>query len=204
MLRQSAFLPTFLCILVIAPLIALSHPFFAPFHRKHNIDTSIPQQQQQQQQQLIFDSHHNNRHSFEQPIVSQQPQQQQNEDSTEYPDEVLTMRHILHHGGRRYPKLFRRLDFSPEDILLNELLTGRSMSHQLKVQKTTTIKPRGEKFKSFRSRGFRAVELSPDQSFGPETWTREEIIAPNITDKETIVQLSMINYNSYTEVASPG
>ncbi|KAF9112150.1 putative lipase atg15 [Mortierella sp. AM989] len=78
------------------------------------------------------------------------------------------------------------------------------MSHQVKVKKTTTIKPRGEQYKSFRSKGFRAVNLSQDQSFGPETWIREEVIAPDVTDKETIVQLSKMNYNSYTEVASPG
>ncbi|KAF9348451.1 putative lipase atg15 [Mortierella sp. AD094] len=124
--------------------------------------------------------------------------------SQDPPDEVLTLRHILHHGGRRYPQLFRRLDISPEDILLNELLTGESMSHQVKVKKTTTVKPRGEEFKSFRSMGFRAMGISQDQSFGPESWTREEVDAPDVTDKETIVQLSKMNYNSYTEVASPG
>lgn len=46
--------------------------------------------------------------------------------------------------------------------------------------------------------------LTEDQSFGPDSYQREVVDAPDMTDKETIVQLSKMNYNSYTEVASPG
>jgi lipase ATG15 len=46
--------------------------------------------------------------------------------------------------------------------------------------------------------------LTEDQSFGPDSYRREVVDAPDVTDKETIVQLSKMNYNSYTEVMSPG
>ncbi|KAG0275100.1 putative lipase atg15 [Linnemannia exigua] len=46
--------------------------------------------------------------------------------------------------------------------------------------------------------------LTEDQSFGPDSYRREVVDAPDVTDKETVVQLSKMNYNSYTEVASPG
>lgn len=46
--------------------------------------------------------------------------------------------------------------------------------------------------------------IQQDQSFGPESYERELVNAPDMTDQETLVQLAKMNYNSYTEVASPG
>ncbi|KAF9191400.1 putative lipase atg15 [Haplosporangium sp. Z 767] len=218
MLRQRASLYSLLLltILALAPLLILAHPFYIPYFRQHQ---KRPQEQDSQQDkgtQLAFGSHRN-QHSFHPPVPpndqkprTQQQQQQQQDDpllasvGQDRPDEVLTLRHILHHGGRQFPNLFRRLDLSRTDILLSELLTGESLTHKLKVKTTTTLKPRGEEFRSFRSRGFRAMGLNQDQSFGPESWTREVVDAPNVDDQETIVQLAKMNYNSYTEVASPG
>ncbi|KAF9918667.1 putative lipase atg15 [Lobosporangium transversale] len=113
------------------------------------------------------------------------------------PDQKLTLRHLLHHGGHRYPKLFRRMDLQPADVALAEQLTGESLAFQLKVTASSTLKPRDQ---TYRSQGFR----SPGSSIGPGSWTKEIIAAPDVTDKETIIQLGMMNYNSYTEVASPG
>ncbi|KAF9415674.1 putative lipase atg15 [Podila epigama] len=130
------------------------------------------------------------------------------------PDEFVSLRHVLHHGGNRYPDLYRRLDVSPVDLLLTELITGESSTHRIKVKTTTTLKPRDPDIVSkgsgsssaqskLKRQGFRAW-TTEDTSIGPESWTKEVVDAPDITDKDTIVQLSKINYNSYTEVASPG
>ncbi|KAF9586619.1 putative lipase atg15 [Lunasporangiospora selenospora] len=142
------------------------------------------------------------------------------------PDTVVTLRHILHHGGNRYPQLFRKLDLSPIDIILSELLTGQDLTHRLKVKTTTTLTPRipddsdsdsdsvsGGRTQhnpsrsrprvSFRSKGFRSMRLQ-EQSFGPESYTKDLIRGPDVMDKDTLVQLAMMNYNSYTEVGSPG
>ncbi|KAG0238367.1 putative lipase atg15 [Actinomortierella wolfii] len=114
------------------------------------------------------------------------------------PEQTLRLRHMLHHGGRRYPQLFRRKDISTQDRFLSEMLTGESLSHQFKVRTTTTLKPRDQ---SYRSQGFRFLK---DQSIAPGSWTKETIDAPDVMDKDTLIQLAKLNYNSYTEVASPG
>lgn len=115
----------------------------------------------------------------------------------ELPDETLSLRHLLHHGGSRYPGLFRRMDLEASDIQRSELLTGESLVHRVKVKGTTTLKPRDQ---SYRNQGFRSF----DTSIGPESWTKQVVPAPDVTDKESVLQLSKMNYNSYTEVASPG
>ncbi|KAG0344170.1 hypothetical protein BG004_004675, partial [Podila humilis] len=134
-------------------------------------------------------------------------------------EQVLTLRHVLHHGGVRYPKLFRQKDLRLTDVLLSEMLTGQSLTHRIKTAKTTTLKPKDEynmhmnsiksnnnkqnrrKASEIRSQGFRTFD---DTSLGPESWTRETVSAPDVEDRETIIQLAKMNYNSYTEVASPG
>ncbi|KAH7059683.1 Alpha/Beta hydrolase protein [Linnemannia elongata] len=228
MLRQSAnttsttsiFLLALLSFLALTPLLATPYPFRLPFF-KPSTEPSPPLQdlsfsQQQHTFQPPGQRHQHHHHNDPQPLKGPLPGQ-------ERPDSVLTLRHILHHGGHKYPKLFRQLDLSPADILLSELLTGESLTHRLKVKTTTTIKPhenqdddsvlsasasakgktkewRGKK----RSQGFRSMGLTEDQSFGPDSYRREVVDAPDVTDKETIVQLSKMNYNSYTEVMSPG
>jgi len=226
--RQSAFpsfhrsRPLLLGLLVLLlDLVWLSSAFpFSSYFRPPQPQRTEPPliQQGQQQQQLVFESHRP--HNHQQQLPPHVPEQR--------PDEFLTLRHILHRGGHRYPGLSRRLDLSPMDILLTELLTGESLTHRLKVKSTTTLRPRTKddndqeegtgamgwwkktkkpkksKTPNFRGRGFRSLGLMEDQSFGPESWTREVVDAPDTTDKETIVQLSKMNYNSYTEVASPG
>ncbi|GJJ70822.1 lipase ATG15 [Entomortierella parvispora] len=219
--RQSAFPSShhtrllFLGLLVLLlDLVWLSSAFpFSSYLRPSKPQRTEPPPIQQDQQQLVFDSHRPHRHQ-QQPHVPLQK-----------PDEFLTLRHVLHRGGHRYPGLSRRLDLSPMDILLTELLTGESLTHRVKVKTTTTLRPRTKdddqetkegamgwwrkkqkksKAPRFRDQGFRSFGLMEDQSFGPESWRREVIDAPDTTDKETIVQLSKMNYNSYTEVASPG
>ncbi|KAG0057751.1 putative lipase atg15 [Gryganskiella cystojenkinii] len=91
------------------------------------------------------------------------------------------------------------MDLSPIDVAFSELLTGQSLTHRLKVAEHTTLKPRDQ---TYRNQGFRSQQ--GDTSIGPESWTKTAIQGPDITDKETILQLAKMNYNSYTEVASPG
>ncbi|KAF9346941.1 putative lipase atg15, partial [Mortierella sp. NVP85] len=226
MLRQSALLPLLLTFLTLVPLLAYTHPFYRPYHREHSSSSSSSsqepapltgqtKQQQQEQQQIPFQPRQNlqqQQHSFEPPAPKGPEQKTDPWEDPQFthqvgqdrPDEVLTLRHVLHHGGTRYPTLFRRLDVSPAELFLNEVLTGESMTHRIKVKTTTTVKPKGEQFKSFRSRGFRAMGINQDQSFGPESYERQLVNAPDVTDQETLVQLAKMNYNSYTEVASPG
>ncbi|KAF9436770.1 putative lipase atg15 [Entomortierella beljakovae] len=115
----------------------------------------------------------------------------------ELPSETFTLKHLLHHGGNRFPRLFRRLDLDPIDVRLSEIRGGKSHTHTLKVRATSAIQPRD---KSFKGQGFRSF----DTSIAPESWTREVIASPDIEDKDTVIQLAKMNYNSYTEIGSPG
>lgn len=201
---------------------AAAHPFF-PFSRlRHpsnepqeppsqaNDNTITLEQASSRSSQTKLDSSllfdHNDQQRFRDHGHHHQDQNQDQE------QEILTLRHILHHGGVRYPTLFRQKDLRPTDVLLSEMLTGQALTHRIKTAQTTTLKPRedqqqiqqqgqGQKSKKMRSQGFRSLD---DTSLGPESWTRESVVAPDVTDRETIVQLAKMNYNSYTEVASPG
>ncbi|KAK3828941.1 MAG: alpha/beta-hydrolase [Benniella sp.] len=110
------------------------------------------------------------------------------------PYETVTLRHILHHGGNRFPRLFKKLDVSPDDVALSELTTGKSHTHRLKAKATRAIQPL-DKIQGFRS---------PGSSLGPGSWSEEIIAVPDITDNQTVVELGMMNYNAYTVVGSPG
>jgi lipase ATG15 len=76
------------------------------------------------------------------------------------------------------------------------------MTHRIKVKTTTTVQPKGEQFKSFRSKGFRAIGVSEDQSFGPGSYKRVLVNAPDVADQQTLVQLGKMNFNSYNQVDS--
>ncbi|KAF8979189.1 putative lipase atg15, partial [Entomortierella lignicola] len=195
--RQSSMVNvTLLVVLVLAHLapITLAHPYASPQTQEH-------QQKQQQQtffeqdiQQLPFDSQwsHTTKHSSK-----------NDGDATvlfagqELPSETFTLKHLLHHGGNKFRGLFRRLDVDENDLRLSELRSGNSHRHTLKVRATKTLKPLDQ---SYRNQGFRSF----DTSIGPGSWTREVIAGPDIEDKDTIIELGKINYNSYMDLDSPG
>ncbi|KAF9990092.1 putative lipase atg15 [Mortierella antarctica] len=191
-----AFLPLLaLYILVLAHISPTVHP---PLTLAHPSPRRSPQQpgdsslplDQSNPRQIPFTSHHSHArypNNAATVLVA----------GEELPQETLSLRHMLHHGGARYPGLFKRKDFSQGDLQASEQLTGEPLSHRVKVKATRTLKPRDQ---SYRNQGFRTL----DMSIGPESWTRQVIAAPDVRDKETILQLAKINYNSYTEVASPG
>ncbi|KAG0302383.1 putative lipase atg15 [Linnemannia gamsii] len=186
--RQSslAFIP--LLTLYILALTYLSPSAHGPFAQAHPFPSAKTENDNSQRP---FSTHHRHPHSpYGSPVTILTEGQ-------ELPDETFSLRHLLHRGGSRYPDLFRRMDLEASDIQRSELLSGQSLVHQVKVKGTTTLKPRDQ---SYRNQGFRSF----DTSIGPESWTKEVVPAPDVTDKESVLQLSKMNYNSYTEVASPG
>ncbi|KAG0032089.1 putative lipase atg15 [Podila clonocystis] len=200
---------------------AAAHPFF-PFSRSrhpvnepqeppsHSSDNTITLEQASHSTQTKLDTSLLVEHTGQQRFTNHGYHHGHRQDQDQE-QEVLTLRHILHHGGVRYPSLFRQKDLRPADVLLSEMLTGQALTHRIKTAQTTTLKPRenqqngqqgqGQNSKKMRSQGFRSLD---DTSLGPESWTRESVMAPDVTDRETILQLAKMNYNSYTEVASPG
>lgn len=200
---------------------AAAHPFF-PFSRSRHSsnepqeppsqpnDNTIALEQPSHSSQTKLDSSLLVEHNAQQRFRNHGNHHGHHQDQDQE-QEVLTLRHILHHGGVRYPSLFRQKDLRPADVLLSEMLTGQALTHRIKTAQTTTLKPRedqqiaqqgqGQTSKKVRSQGFRSLD---ETSLGPESWTRESVMAPDVTDRETILQLAKMNYNSYTEVATPG
>lgn len=120
----------------------------------------------------------------------------------------FTLRHIFDHGLYNYQNSQRRLDISP--------------SH------TVWIESDGEKEKSevgtFRARSMKTnIERLSDRSvtnaqslyhtarltgtaatLDPSAWTIDEVPAPNITDRETVLNLAKMSWNAYTEEPGTG
>ncbi|KAG0244843.1 putative lipase atg15 [Mortierella sp. GBA43] len=89
------------------------------------------------------------------------------------------------------------LDLTHGDVALSELASGASHTHRVKVKATTALRPADP---SYRKQGFR----SPGMSLAPDFWTSEPIPAPDVTDKETVIQFAKLNYNAYSEVGDAG
>ncbi|KAI4202112.1 MAG: hypothetical protein LQ350_002779 [Teloschistes chrysophthalmus] len=121
-------------------------------------------------------------------------------------DHVFTLRHIFHHGVYEYPDLHKRRDVRPGDTVWTaaEGEEGRvraaplhARSRQLPIQRLSDRSiPILQNLISTARRTGSAVEL------GPSAWTLDEVPGPNITDKETVVNLAIMAANAYD--AEPG
>ena len=118
------------------------------------------------------------------------------------------MRHIFHRGVYRYPNLHRRLDVRPdtpiwidknedsESISLSRL---RVRSRGLQIQRLADreLPTIYDYLEAARYTGD-AVTLSSD------AWTMDEVLAPNVTDKETVLNFAIMAANDYEEHPGEG
>ena len=122
-------------------------------------------------------------------------------------EHVFSLRHVFHHGTYIYPKLHRRLDVNPEQALLrnndenNEqrpsglrVRSGPTNIQRLSDRKVDTVLPL---LTAARLQG-RPPVLSPS------AWTTDEVLGPNITDRETIISLALMSANAYDPVPGEG
>ena len=113
----------------------------------------------------------------------------------------FTLRHVFHHGARLYPNLHRRLDVDlgrgvrmldeeREDIPANL----RARSNAISIQRLSDRRP--EAVESLLS----AARLDGrPPTLPPAAWRTDEVSAPNVTDKETVLSLSLMAANAYNE-----
>lgn len=115
----------------------------------------------------------------------------------------FTLRHIFHHGAYLHPKLHRRLDVRPEDPLwmMDDGPTDRN------PQRSFHVKSRGENIQRLSDRRYEVVDALMSatrhgylSALDASAWTMDEVPAPNITDKETVLSLANIAANSYIKV----
>ena len=116
----------------------------------------------------------------------------------------LSLRHIFHHGTYLHPKLHRRLDVRPQDSvwMLEDGKTDKE------PQRSFHIRSRGEKIQRLVDRRYEVVDalMSSARLSGYATttdisaWTIDDVPAPNVTDKETVVSLANMAANAYIKV----
>lgn len=120
----------------------------------------------------------------------------------------FTLRHIYHHGTYIDPKLHKRLDIRPNEVIwiteesqserFNEG-SFRVQSRQLKIQRlldrsTAVI---GSLIRYAQASGFAAT-------LEPSDWTMDEVSGPDIDDKETILNLASMTANAYIKKPKTG
>ncbi|KAL8929407.1 MAG: hypothetical protein Q9172_000458 [Xanthocarpia lactea] len=123
-------------------------------------------------------------------------------------DHDFTLRHIFHHGVYEYPELHKRLDVRPGDVVWTaaEGEAGReragtfhARSRHIPIQRLSDRRPPvlSHLISTARLTGTPPALL-------PSAWTLDEVPAPNVTDKETVVSLSLMAANAYTEDPNTG
>lgn len=118
-------------------------------------------------------------------------------------DHVFSLRHIYHHGTHRDPWLHRRKDVKSQAQVFLTAEDGfdemtvphlRVKSGESRVERLIDRRPSVVDPLMAASRRSGSVSM-----FGPSMWTIDDIPTPNITDKDTVLNLAIIAANAYVE-----
>ncbi|KAI3337332.1 alpha/beta-hydrolase [Xylariaceae sp. AK1471] len=119
-------------------------------------------------------------------------------------EHTFTLRHILHHGTYRHPGLHRKRDiWHPEaqvwlaaegDHAAEQIAPLRAKSRAEKIERLIDRRPStvDPLVAEARQRGYVLAS-------SPSAWTVDDVPAPNITDKETVLTMALIASNAYVE-----
>ncbi|ORY63504.1 Alpha/Beta hydrolase protein [Pseudomassariella vexata] len=119
-------------------------------------------------------------------------------------EHTFTLRHILHHGTYRHPGLHRRRDITePEaevwladedEHIAERILPLKAKSQPRKIERMVDRRPDvvDPMIAEARQRGYVLAGM-------PSAWTVDEVPGPNITDKETVLNMAFIAANAYVE-----
>lgn len=123
-------------------------------------------------------------------------------------DHDFTLRHIFHHGVYEYPNLHKRLDIKPEDVIWAsaEGEEGRSRAGPLHARsRHVPIQRLSDRRLPVVQDLITTARLTGIPSeLTPSAWTLDEVPAPNVTDKETVVNLALMAANAYTQDPGTG
>jgi lipase ATG15 len=119
----------------------------------------------------------------------------------------FTLRHILHKGSHQYPNLFRKVDITP-DLSLEHIQDGDEDPDYVTTVSSTdsyrtnsapmTIERLADRRRSTIDRLLEAGQMRGEAvSLPASAWSLDDIDAPNITDKETILSLARMASNAY-------
>lgn len=118
------------------------------------------------------------------------------------------LRHMFHHGGPKYPQLHRRLDVGPETTVWIE------DEHHAWQEPMGSLKANSRDVQMQRLSDQRKDRIDLLQAAGrakgspvtlPESdWSTERIIAPNVTDVDTILTLAKMTLDAYADKPGNG
>ncbi|SPO04515.1 related to starvation induced protein PSI-7 [Cephalotrichum gorgonifer] len=119
-------------------------------------------------------------------------------------DGLFSLRHIFHHGTHRDPRLHRRKDVLPQaqaylaaEDGFDEMMIPRKLhvkSKEAKIERLIDRRPSvvDPLVAASRRNGFVSM-------FAPSAWTTDDVPMPNVTDKDTVLNLALIASNAYVE-----
>ena len=124
-------------------------------------------------------------------------------------EHTFSLRNVFHHGTHLYPDLHRRLDVplgegawvSTEDEVEKAYQTSglRAGSSPVNIQRL--VDRRIEAIQPLLS----AARLSGrPATLSSSAWTLDEILGPNITDRETVINMAIMSANSYEPIPGQG
>ncbi|KAI4189480.1 MAG: hypothetical protein L6R41_001442 [Letrouitia leprolyta] len=123
-------------------------------------------------------------------------------------DHEFTLRHIFHHGVYEYPHLHKRLDIQPGTLVWTSTGDGdarapakplHARSRPVSIQRLSErrLPILQDLISTARLTGIPPVTA-------PSAWTLDEIPGPNVTDKETVVNLAVMAANAYDQDKGTG
>ncbi|KAI4120774.1 MAG: hypothetical protein LQ338_006771 [Usnochroma carphineum] len=123
-------------------------------------------------------------------------------------DHDFTLRHIFHHGVYEYPNLHKRLDINPgTEVWMTEEgedqrvragpLHARSRPLSIERLSDRRLPVLQDLISTARLTGVPPATAS-------SAWTLDEVPAPNVTDKETVINLAIMAANAYDQDPNGG
>lgn len=134
------------------------------------------------------------------PLVPDQPE-------TPVPGEHdFTLRHIFHRGTYRYPNLHQRLDIRSDDVAASELNgVKRDEFHGIGPFRTRSNPITIQRLAKRRIEDVQLLLSAARMNGRPpalpvSAWVTEKVPAPDITDRETVINLALMAANAYDEI----
>ena len=114
----------------------------------------------------------------------------------------FTLRHVFHHGTHQYPDLHMRLDVRPGD----SVWIGAEREGQRTAYGSFSARSRPITIQRLSDRRVAAIESLIDvarltgvtSTPPPSAWALDEIVGPNVADKETVLSMARMAGNAYT------
>ena len=115
-------------------------------------------------------------------------------------DYSFTLRHVFQRGTMVYPSLHRRLDVQKAEKqrkLNDHDGFGKLGPFQVRGASHTIQRLANRKVEDVKRMLDTARDYGTSPFLTPATWTSDEVLGPNITDKETVLNLALMAANAY-------